>query len=105
MRTNRTVLSALMVFAAIGIGAAVHGQDKKAPIPGEQKPVKTAPIKCPAQFQCKVPSRGVDYPVCHDGVIPPTCDKQSDCVKLGLGNRSCTRVAPFFSICVQACIP
>jgi hypothetical protein len=103
MTTMRKWSSSLLIVAAVLLVGEARGQDKSTP-PQAQKPAKLPAIKCPAKFQCKMPSRGVDYPVCHDGAIPPTCDKQSDCEKMGLG-RGCTKVAPFFSICVQACTP
>ena len=109
MKRLQSVRTAKMLFVAamlaLAAGASSQDRTKNEKLPGEQTPVKTAPIKCPEQFVCKMPSRGVDYPVCHDGAMPPTCDKQSDCVKLGLGKRSCTKVAPFFSLCIQACVP
>jgi hypothetical protein len=97
--TQRYSPKALLLSVAFSalFAAGVHGDGPKKLGPN--------PIKCPAELVCKIPSRGVDYPVCHDGMIPPTCSKQSDCVKLGLGNKTCTRVAPMFSLCVQACTP
>lgn len=88
--------------AALFAGALLFTGDVQGDGPKKLGP---NPIKCPAKLVCKMPSRGVDFPVCHEGDMPPTCEKQSDCVKQGLGNKTCTRVAPFFSLCVQACTP
>jgi hypothetical protein len=93
-RLQSLLLAAGMVVA---FATGVQGDGPKKVGPGA--------MKCPSKLVCKMPSRGVDYPVCHEGELPPICKKQSDCVKAGLGAKTCTRVAPFFSLCVQACTP
>jgi hypothetical protein len=97
--TQRFKSKTLLVAAGISMlfAAAVHGDGPKKLGPN--------PVKCPNELVCKVPARGVDYPVCHDGVMPPICNKQSDCAKLGLSDKTCIKVAPMLSLCVQACTP
>jgi hypothetical protein len=105
MQMSKVIRSKHVALLSMVVGVmlvALPGSDAQSPSKTKLGP---NPIKCPAKLTCKVPSRGVDYPVCHEGDKPPTCDEQADCTRKGLGNKTCTHVAPFFSLCVQACKP